>query len=93
MDQAWRLTSQSPLLWRAWDGEMVVYSDASGDTHHLDALGAEAFEALLGAPATLLELRDRLSGSLGVEPTAELSNALAALIRRFVEFGLIEPVT
>ena len=81
-----------PLSWRAWDHEIVVYNDVSGDTHLLDPLASEAFEALCEAPASLTELTDRVASSVGVDRTAELDDAVASIIRRFRSFGLIEPV-
>lgn len=93
MDQVWQLVRQPELLWRAWEGEIVVYNDASGDTHHLDPLAAEAFEALLEAPTNMAGLTSRIAESLGVEKTAELDDALMRIVGRFHSFGLIEPVS
>ena len=35
------------LAWRVWDGELVVYNDFDGNTHHLSPLGSELLQALL----------------------------------------------
>jgi hypothetical protein len=40
----WRLADG--LLWRSWDGEVVVYDDRSGDTHRLAPRTAIVFLAL-----------------------------------------------
>jgi hypothetical protein len=40
----WRLADG--LVWRSWDGEVVVYDDRSGDTHRLAARTAIVFLAL-----------------------------------------------
>lgn len=93
MDRVWQLVRQPELLWRAWEGEIVVYNDASGDTHHLDPLAAEAFEAFLEAPIDTAGLTSRIAESLGVEKTTELGDALTKIVERFHSFGLIEPVS
>lgn len=82
---------RSGLFWRQWDGEIVVYSDLSGDTHHLDALAAEVFEALIEAPSDFDGLVKRISASLSLEPATELRDALAGVLQGFEAFGLLEP--
>jgi PqqD family protein of HPr-rel-A system len=92
MHTIWRVVRESPLLWRAWEGEIVVYNDASGDTDHLDPLAAEIFETLLEAPANNDELTDRIAQALGVEKTTDLRDTVASVVIRFHGHGLIEPV-
>ena len=91
MHKIWRLVREPPLLWRAWEGEIVVYNDASGDTYHLDPLAAEIFETLLATPANCDELTDRIAQALGVEKTTDLSDTVASVVIRFHGNGLIEP--
>lgn len=88
--QTWRLATGS-LLWREWEDEIVVYNDASGDTHRLDALAAEAFEVFLVAPADEGQLADRVAASLGLDRTAALQDAVAAIVQQFRSYGLIAP--
>jgi PqqD family protein of HPr-rel-A system len=89
--QVWQLVQRPALLWCAWEGEIVVYNDASGDTHRLDPLAAEAFEALLEGPADLPALAERVARSLGVEGALEMGSALAVVLGRFHRLGLTEP--
>jgi PqqD family protein of HPr-rel-A system len=61
-----RVALRSPLHWRRWGDEWVVFSAGSGQTHKLDALsaavlliceeGARPFSGLVGAVATQLEV-------------------------------------
>jgi len=63
-DLRWRLAFPS-IAWRDLDGEVVVYSDATGDTHHLGTLAGVTIRALADSPsglrleALLRELQDR----------------------------------
>ena len=69
---------------RAWDGEMVVYDESSGDTHSLDPLatalliilqenGAATVADLSGVAAAQLEEDEKL------EPEAVVTEALEVL--------------
>jgi PqqD family protein of HPr-rel-A system len=46
----WRPAASSAMTWRRFDDELVVYNDATGDTHHLSALGSDVLLALLRHP-------------------------------------------
>ena len=56
----WRLAHA--IAWREFDGEIVVYHDATGNTHHLGSLGSAVLRALaahasgIGFDALLREL-------------------------------------
>lgn len=78
------------LSWRVWDGEVVVYNDVTGNTHHLGALASEVFEALLAGPAKPIELMHHVVQALNLESTAEVNEAVSNVIKEFYEFGLIE---
>jgi PqqD family protein of HPr-rel-A system len=43
---AWRLAHA--ITWRELDGEIVVYHDGTGNTHHLGSLGGAVLRALAG---------------------------------------------
>jgi len=92
MHTIWRVVREPPLLWRAWEGEIVLYNDASGDTHHLDPLAAEIFEILLERPAGVEELAELAAQALGVEITTDMRDTVAGIVTRFQGHGLIEPV-
>jgi hypothetical protein len=79
----YRLAIENGLVWRAWDGEIVVLNEASGDTHRLDLFASAAFEALLEAPADALGLTRRVAEELGVAVDARVDGAGAAAIAKF----------
>jgi PqqD family protein of HPr-rel-A system len=88
----WRVASRTPLRWRGWDGEWVVYHPDSGDTHLLDPLAAEALRSLEASPAGAAALVERLAGSADATGVEELGAAVERMLRVFDEVGLIEPV-
>jgi PqqD family protein of HPr-rel-A system len=92
MSPVWQIVTAPPLLWRAWDDEIVVYNEASGETHRLDPLPAEAFEMLLEGPLTSDALSERMAQALEVPKTAEFSESIAAILQLFHDHSLIEPV-
>lgn len=84
-----RLAIENGLVWRAWDGEIVVLNEASGDTHQLDLFSSAAFEALLVAPADTPALTLRLAEDLHVAADAQLEAAVAAALQKFAELSLL----
>jgi PqqD family protein of HPr-rel-A system len=92
MDTLWRIAGPQQISWRSWDGEIVLYNDRSGNTHHLEAVAAEAFEALLSAPADRTELARRVATSLEIPVNSELLDVIGSIVQRLRKFDLIEPV-
>jgi PqqD family protein of HPr-rel-A system len=92
MDTPWRIAAPAQLSWRSWEGEIVLYNDRSGNTHHLEAVAAEAFEALLAAPADQTELAGRVAASLEIPVDGELLDVIGSIVKRLRTFDLIEPV-
>lgn len=98
----WQLPTGCEVLMRAWGDEVVVYHSCSGDTHLVDALGAEVLNCLLQGPHTVEALLDHIlselnsnSGSgtedMGRTPATE---RLRQYVERFLEDfrrrGLVE---
>ena len=50
----WRIAAD--VDWRAWDGDVVAYSDRSGDTHHFADFAGWMFARLAAAPADVAAL-------------------------------------
>jgi PqqD family protein of HPr-rel-A system len=87
--RTYRLATENGLVWRAWDGEIVVLNEASGDTHRLDLFASAAFEALLEAPADAPALARRLAAELGVDDDGQLGAALEGALAKFAELELL----
>lgn len=87
---AWQLTAPSELQWVQWGDEWVLYHGATGDTHLLDPLAAEALHALRDAPATTEGLVAALAGDGDEEVRRRLSTYIGSLCARLAKLGVIE---
>jgi hypothetical protein len=47
----WRLTAPHALAWRELDDELVVYNDATGNTHHFSQFGGIVLLTLVAHPS------------------------------------------
>ena len=89
----WKVQPTTPLRWREWDGEFVVYNAASGQTHYLNGLAAKVLQYFEAQPASFaslmsdIEIDDRAAGN-----TAPLLKQLGDLVTELDALGLIAPV-
>ncbi len=84
-----QLRAQVSLHWRRWDDEFVVYDEASGRTHQLDALNACVLLSLEEGSLDDARLADMVAAELGCAPEA-LSGALPGVIEQLLRADLIE---
>lgn len=89
-DVQYRLRSGPSLHWATWHDEYVVFDEASGQTHQLDAVRAYVLHLLNDGPQGF----SVLSHALSMLPTAPNPSAASEiLITIFIEFeasGLVE---
>ena len=87
----WRV-SAVPLAWREFDGEVVVYHDGTGCTHHLGALGSGVLLALAEHPAGLAvdALAQRLSPDH--DDAHALEGDIESTLRELAQFELATPI-
>jgi len=83
------LTSPSGLLWREWDGEAVVYNEASGSTHRLPGAAADVLRTLEARPLAADALVAELAGLLP-ERREDVGQWVLALLERLEQVGLVE---
>jgi hypothetical protein len=95
LEAIWRVNRGRATSWRAWDGEMVVYDDLSGDTLKLDVIAAAAFKTLLAGPAATTAIVEHLAVLLELEPDPRLRRVAEIALGRIAAAGLAEarPVT
>lgn len=87
----WRARNNPKPIRRTWEGESVIFSPLSGETHFLNAFSDEALAALEEEALTLDGLVERLRELTPEDQGAKLAESLGALIQRFDDIGLIEP--
>ena len=89
---AWQLTAPTELQWVQWGDEWVLYHGATGDTHLLEPVAAEALQALRDAPATTEGLVAALAGDADEEVRRRLSTYIGSLFATLAKLGVIERV-
>jgi PqqD family protein of HPr-rel-A system len=81
----WRPAAPRAIVWRRWDDEIVVYNEATGNTHHLGPLGSDVLLMLLRHPAGIdmaalvREIAERVEFESGAQPADEVRRALLEL--------------
>jgi PqqD family protein of HPr-rel-A system len=90
MAEIWQLAADSDLHWRCWDGEWVVYNDASGDTHLLDSLAVIALKALAEGPAEADALCRNLAQSMDLAADDRLAGTVGDMLRELGRLGLVD---
>jgi PqqD family protein of HPr-rel-A system len=90
LPRVWRLIDEALPAWRAWGEEVVVYNDATGDTHRLDATMALAFHALREGPIGPASLSGRLAPALGPGTDDELAEAAHSILAHLEQLELAE---
>ncbi len=88
----WRVPSCSPLHWRSWDHERVVYNSGSGSTHLLDPVAAETLKILETKSATPPELAERVARSLALDSKGKLATYIEDLLPKLEKLGLVERI-
>jgi PqqD family protein of HPr-rel-A system len=89
----WRVNSSRVSSWRAWDGEVVVYDDLSGDTLKLDSVMSEIFRRLQNGSASEEALVDHLAAVLQLPATdMRLARLIEIALERLDHCGLIAAV-
>ena len=88
----WRTLGDEPLRFRSWDGDYVVYSPFSGQTHWLDITAGYLIELLIQGPKDSEKLYHELSHFLGDENNNIFRSSIDIVIENLDELGLIENV-
>ena len=88
----YRVRPVPPLVWRIWGDQSVVFDEASGDTHLLDAVGREAMDCLSVRSHSAGWLSTALAARLDVPDDGVLQAYVDRLLLQLDELGLIEIV-
>jgi PqqD family protein of HPr-rel-A system len=91
-NKIWKVVDVGRLRWRFWDGESVVFHPASGDTHLLNPVAAEALHVLQQGPLDAGALARSVASRLDLEADGELAEKVGRLLDELGQLGLIEPV-
>jgi PqqD family protein of HPr-rel-A system len=89
-DAVWRVLDAQAIESRAWNGESVLYNDATGSTHQLSVLGSRVMATLLEHPSgiPLSALVSRIADDAGDVADGELRAAVEHTLAALAEFRL-----
>ncbi len=90
---SWRLIAHD-LQWRWWGDQLVVYHQASGDTHLLNRLAGEVLCTLEQAPAEAVTLAGHVAAQqeMSADQQGALLEQIERLLRQLEALGLVETV-
>lgn len=92
-DKCYRLHSTPPNLhWAGWDDEYVVFDEASGQTHQLDAVRAFVLHTLSEGPQTTTDIICAFAELLTFPKESVTHGNVVAIFSEFETCGLVEVV-
>ena len=91
----WYAAADAALVWREWDGEIVVFNGETGSTHLLNELAGEVLHRLAAAEggATIGALAVALADDTSSADRPEWTEAIAEVLFDFARVGLARPET
>ncbi|MBK1724731.1 HPr-rel-A system PqqD family peptide chaperone [Thiocystis violacea] len=81
--------AQSSLVDLAWENERLVYCLDSGETHFLNATGAQILDHLTSSPLSFENLLACITSVDEVSNSETLAADLSSFLDRFVELGIL----
>jgi PqqD family protein of HPr-rel-A system len=80
------------LHWAGWNDEYVVFDEASGQTHQLDAVRAYVLNLLTEGPHSLADIRRALAQDAAPAADAIGDEILHTILGEFESHGLVEVI-
>lgn len=78
------------LHWAVWDDEFVVFDEASGQTHQMDALRGFVLDVLIEKICSFDQLLHQVSSIIDPAAKAEIPVTLDVILDDFLKYGLVE---
>ena len=81
----WRCVSADAIVWREWDGEVVVRNERSGSSHLLGPLAGRVLQILLEADGALSvgAIAARLDDQQGIAVNSDWCAAIDEVLAEF----------
>jgi PqqD family protein of HPr-rel-A system len=90
----WQTIPREALVWRDWEGEIVVYNGRTGNTHLLNSLCGLVLKRLyqLDSALSVQELTETIRLIERIEPLATtLIEEIGSTLEELRRFGLVQP--
>ena len=90
----WRCVSPDAIVWREWDGEVVVRNERSGSSHLLGPLAGRVLQILLEADGALSveAIAARLDDQQAIAANSDWCAAIDEVLAEFHRLELALPV-
>ena len=88
----WRTAADQKILWRCWEGDYVIFSSLSGETHILDVASGKVLKRIMNGPSTTEDIRSAIGDFLEVRNNSELACAVDKILNGLEDTGLVEAV-
>ncbi|SRR5258706_8699387 len=88
----WTAPRSYELLWEYWDGEHILYTPLSGETHLLNDMAARAVGLLGEQPLAARELAEQLGNAFDVVVDSEFMEIVESTLAQLDQLGLIVPL-
>jgi PqqD family protein of HPr-rel-A system len=92
-DTKWRRVSDTQLIRRAWDDEVVVYHPESGDTHLLNPAAVEMLQVLEQGPASAQALSEHVATRFDVPLDEKLRDQVEETLSGLGRVGLVAKIS
>ena len=89
----WRCVPPDAIVWREWDGDVVVRNERSGSSHLLGPLAGRVLQILLESESALsvADIAARLGDPQAVAADSEWRAAIDEVLVEFHRLELAEP--
>ena len=89
----WRCVPPDAIVWREWDGELVLRNERTGSSHLLGPLAGSVLQVLLHAdcPLTSTDIATRLGREHAVVTDADSCATIDEVLSEFHRLGLATP--
>jgi PqqD family protein of HPr-rel-A system len=84
--------SAESLHWERWSEEYVIFNEASGQTHQMDAVKAFVLSLLESHPQNFLALLEELNTVPVLCDAPNLPSVLESILDEFATIGLVEAI-
>jgi PqqD family protein of HPr-rel-A system len=92
-DTRWRRVTDTQLIQRVWDDEVVIYHPESGDTHLLNPAAAEMLQVLEQGPASSKALSEHIATRFDVPLDEKLRDQVEETLTGLGRVGLIKKIS
>ena len=86
----WRILAKSPLRWRCWEGDYLVYDPLSGHTHKLDLVTGTVLESIAAGSHRAADICALVADFLEVGDAGCVASNVGRILNRLEEIGLVE---